>query len=64
VVGVSQFLAQFPDALDERVIRHGHARPDSLEKLLLGDEPPGARREVAKHLERLGPQADIPITFA
>jgi hypothetical protein len=47
VLIVTQHLAQFSDALYERVIRDGDARPDGLMKLLLQHKAAGIFREMA-----------------
>ncbi len=60
-VVVAELMAQFPNALHERVIGHRHVWPHRLIEFLLGHEPPGVLCEVAQHLERLGPQVDLLI---
>jgi hypothetical protein len=61
---VAELLAQFVDALNERVIRYGNTGPHRLVKLLLWHEPAGVFGEVAKNLERLGAQVDIVVAGA
>src|SRR5262249_22010818 len=61
---IAELLAQFTDALHKRIIAHADVGPHSIEKLLLGHEPPDILREVAQHLERLGPQVDHLIAEA
>jgi hypothetical protein len=64
VVVVAELLAQFPDALKERVIAYGDVGPRGFEKLLFGHEPPGMLNKIAEYLERLGAQVDLLIADA
>ena len=56
---VAELLAQFADALHERVIGHNNVGPYRLVKLLLGHKAAGVLCEVTQHLERLGPQVNV-----
>ena len=59
VVPISQGLANFPDALGQRVVRHESTGPRGAKQVLLGDQPAVVFMEVDQYLERLGAQPDL-----
>jgi hypothetical protein len=59
VIGITEFVAQLPNALHYGGIGHGHIGPYRVVELPLGHQPPGIVRQVSKNLKRLGPQLDI-----
>ena len=53
---IAERLADFFDALNERVVGYDDVRPDVVDQLILRDEPPTISNEIEEDIERLRPQ--------
>src|SRR5436190_1880768 len=60
-VGIAEKLAQFVDALRERIVPHDDAGPSRSIEIILRYQMAGMHREVSQYLERLGAEIDDPV---